>query len=87
MASAPAASAGAAPASGTATATASPLNTFNALVGFVEQAVRPEGMASLLSAAATHPTAADITSLKDSVTALQRKLDEQAAHIETLRRR
>ena len=70
---------------GTAT---SPLNTLTSLVGFMQQATHPEGMADLLSAA--QPAAqhvAEIASLRRTVAAIQTKVDEQAAHIEELRRR
>ena len=86
MASAPAAAASATsttpPASGTS------LDTYSALVGFMEQATHPEGMARLLSIAQpAAQTASDIASLRQAVDALHKKVSEQAAHIEELRKR
>jgi len=69
-------------------AATSPLNTFNALLGFMQQATQPDGMANLLSAAQpTAQQAADILSLRQSVDALQTKINDQAAQIEQLLRR
>ena len=66
----------------------SPLNTLNALVGFVQQAANPDGTANLLSAAQPPAQyAADIASLRQSVDTLQDKVNEQAAQIEQLLRR
>jgi hypothetical protein len=71
----------------TTAAATSPLNTFNALVGFMQQAAQPDGMANLLSAAQPAvQQAADIASLRQSVDALQTRINEQAAQIEQLRR-
>jgi hypothetical protein len=79
------------PVSGTTTpvgAAPSPLNTLNALVGFVQQAANPDGTANLLSAAQPAAQYADdIASLRQSVDALQQKVDEQATQIEELLRR
>jgi hypothetical protein len=72
----------------TTAAATSPLNTFNALVGFMQQATQADGMANLLSAAQpAAQQAADIASLRQSVDALQTKINEQAAQIEQLLRR
>ena len=66
----------------------SPLNTLNALVGFVQRAANPDGTANLLSAAQPPAQyAADIASLRQSVDTLQDKVNEQAAQIEQLLRR
>jgi hypothetical protein len=72
----------------TTRAAVSPLNTLNALVGFIQQAALPDGMANLLSA--TQPAAqqaADIATLRQTVDGLQSKVNEQATQIEQLLRR
>lgn len=72
----------------TAGAATSPLNTLNALVGVVQQAANPDGVANLLSAAQpAAQRAADIASLRQTVDALQSKINDQDTQIQQLLRR
>jgi hypothetical protein len=91
-ASAPGAPAGMTTTTGTTSTTtttaASPLHTFNALVGFLEQATHPDGMANLISGATpAGQQTDDITSLRRTVDALHKRVNDQATQIEELRKR